>query len=266
MNEAWGFHVGLPPAASSYASNIDWLMGLLHTVMISIFVAWGVFFIYCLIRYRARDGERAVYHQAGESASFIPDGLVLAFEIWLILAFGIPLWSAIKQNTPPEQDSLTVHVIAQQFAWNFQYPGPDGKFGRRDVSLVSAENPIGLDPADPASKDDFVTINNLNVPMGKPTILRMTSKDVIHDFQVVNLRNKQDVVPGLETMLWFEPIVAGKFEIGCAQLCGLGHTKMIGNVFVTSPGEFDTWQKQQLAEKNGTADARPVAELADTHS
>ena len=266
MNEAWGFHIGLPPAASSYAGNIDWLMGLLHAVMISIFVAWGIFFVFCLIRYRARDGERAVYHQAGESASFIPDGLVLAFEIWLILAFGIPLWSSIKQSTPPEKDSLTVHVIAQQFAWNFQYAGPDGKFGRRDVSLVSAENPIGLDPSDPDAKDDFVTINNLNVPLGKPTILRMTSKDVIHDFQVTNFRNKQDVVPGLETMLWFEPTVEGKFEIACAQLCGLGHTKMIGNVFIKSPAEFDTWQQQQLAEKNGTADARPVSPITDARS
>ena len=266
MNEEWGFHVGLPPAASSYASDIDWLMRLLHTVMISIFVAWGIFFIYCLIRYRARDGERAVYHQAGESASFIPDGLVLAFEVWLILAFGIPLWSMIKQNTPPEKDALVVHVIAQQFAWNFQYAGPDGKFGRRLASLVSAENSIGLDPDDPASKDDFVTINNLNVPMGKPTILHMTSKDVIHDFQVTNFRNKQDVVPGLETMLWFDPTVEGKFEIACAQLCGLGHTKMIGNVFIKPQAEFDTWQQQQQAEKNGTADARPVSPVTDSRS
>ena len=140
MNEEWGFHVGLPTAASSYASNIDWLMGLLHAVMISIFVAWGIFFVFCLIRYRARDGQRATYHQSGESASFIPDGLVLAFEVWLILAFGIPLWSSIKQSTPPENESVNIHLIAQQFAWNFQYPGPDGKFGRRDVSLITAEN------------------------------------------------------------------------------------------------------------------------------
>ncbi|MEW6272354.1 MAG: cytochrome c oxidase subunit II [Thermodesulfobacteriota bacterium] len=269
MSQDWGYQWGLPTAASSYASDIDWLMWLLHAVMIFIFVAWGIFFVYCLFRYRARDGERAVYHQAGESASFIPDGLVLAFEIWLILAFGIPLWAAIKQETPPPDESMTVNLVAQQFAWNFQYPGPDGKFGRRNVALVTAENPIGLDPDDPASKDDVVTINNLNVPNGKPTILRMTSKDVIHSFQVTEFRNKQDVVPGLETMLWFEPTVAGKYEIGCAQLCGLGHTKMVGNVFVQSQDEFDGWQKEQLAEKlgtTGTADARTVTPAADSRS
>lgn len=266
MSEQWGYEWGLPPAAASYAGEIDWLIWLLHVVMITIFVAWGVFFIYCLIRYRARDGERAVYHQAGESASFIPDGLILAFEIWLILAFGIPLWASLKQETPPTDESLTVNLVAQQFAWNFQYPGPDGKFGRREVSLVTAENPMGIDPDDPASKDDIVTINNLYVPLGKPTILRMTSKDVIHSFQVTNFRNKQDVVPGLETMLWFEPTVADKFEIGCAQLCGLGHTKMVGNVFVQTPEEFESWQKEQLAEKTGTADARSVSSASESHS
>ncbi len=97
----------------------------------------------------------------------------------------------------------------------------------------------------------------------------MTSKDVIHSFQVTEFRNKQDVVPGLETMLWFEPTLAGKYEIGCAQLCGLGHTKMVGNVFVQTPEEFESWQKEQLAEKLGTigtADASTVAPTVDSPS
>lgn len=266
IKEDWGFTIGLPPPVSSYAGGIDWLMRLLHVVMIGIFVVWGIYFIYCLIAYRARDGQRGTYHQSGEKASFIPDGLILAFEMWLILAFGIPIWASVKQETPPEDGSLVVNVIAQQFAWNFQYPGPDGKFGRRSASLVTASNPIGLDDTDPASKDDILTINNLNVPTGKPTILHMTSKDVIHDFQVVNFRNKQDVVPGLNTRLWFQPMTTGKFEIGCAQLCGLGHTTMVGNVWVQTPEEFAEWQKAQLADKAGTADARDSVAAPESHS
>lgn len=267
ISEDWGFALGtMPEPASSYAATIDWLMNLLHGVMIAIFVLWGIFFVYCLVRYRARDGQRGTYHQTGEKASFIPDGLILAFEMWLILAFGIPLWAALKQETPPPEKSLVVNLIAQQFAWNFQYPGPDGKFGKREVSLITAANPIGLDETDPDAQDDILTINNLNIPLGKPTILRMTSKDVIHDFQVTNFRNKQDVVPGMTTTLWFEPIKAGKFEIGCAQLCGLGHTQMIGNVLVQTPEEFAAWQKSELAAKRGTADARDAAPGAESHS
>lgn len=266
INEGWGFSMGLPESGASYAGSVDSLIHLLHAVMIGIFVVWGVFFVYCLVRYRAQNGQRGTYHQAGEKASFIPDGIILAFEIWLILAFGIPLWAAVKQETPPPSESLVVNLVAQQFAWNFQYPGPDGKFGRRDAALVTASNAIGLDASDPAATDDIVTINNLNVPLGKPTILQMTSKDVIHDFQVVNFRNKQDVVPGLQTTLWFEPTKAGKFEIGCAQLCGLGHAQMVGNVLVQTPEEFAAWQKAQLAEKAGTADVRDVAHATESQS
>ena len=118
--------------------------------------------------------------------------------------------------------------------------------GRRRLSVVGAGH---IDDDDPAAADDVTTVNNLYVPVDKPFILRMTSKDVIHDFQVTNFRNKQDVVPGLETMLWFEPNKTGKYEIGCAQLCGLGHTKMVGNVFVKSQEEYEEWFQEELEYK-----------------
>jgi len=272
----YGYEWGLPPAASSYAGQIDSLMWLLHVVMVAIFVIWSVYFVYCLFAYRATNGHRASYHTAGERSSLIPDGLILAFEMWLILAFGIPIWAQIKQHTPPADQALEVNVMGQQFAWNFQYAGPDKTFGRRKVSLVTAANSIGLDDTDPAAKDDIVTINNLHVQVGKPVILHMTSKDVIHSFQVANFRNKQDLVPGLQTMLWFTPTVKGEYEIGCAQLCGIGHTTMVGRVFVDTPEDYDKWVKEQLqarvamsqgtppgqAEDVATSDARPVADMA----
>jgi len=234
------------------------MLSLLHWVMLGIFVLWGIFFVYCLIRYRARDGQRGEYHQSGEMASLVPDGLVLVFEIWLIIAFGIPMWRSIKQETPNEKDATMVNVIAQQFAWNFHYPGADGQFGRRDARLVTASNAIGLDESDPAAKDDYSSINNLHVPLGKPVILHMTSKDVIHNFAVAEFRNKHDVVPGMSTTLWFDPLYTGKFEIGCSQLCGLGHTRMRGDVIVDTPEDYAAWVKEQLADKAGSADASPV--------
>jgi cytochrome c oxidase subunit 2 len=230
-------------------------MGVLHIAMIGMFLIWGIYFVYCLIAYRARPGGHATYHQTGEKASFIPDGIVLAFELWLILGFGIPIWAELKQETPPVEESLEVVLVAQQFAWNFQYAGPDGVFGKRDVDQVSASNPIGLDEQDPAAKDDFITINNLYVPVNKSVILRMTSKDVIHDFQVTNFRNKQDILPGTVQTLWFEPERTGKFEIGCAQLCGLGHTQMVGNVWVETPEDYKEWEQEQIEEAMAEAEA-----------
>lgn len=261
MNPEYGFEIWMPEPAAAQAGQIDELMWLLHAVMIAMFVIWGIYFVYCLFAYRARAGGQATYHQTGEKASFIPDGIVLAFELWLILAFGIPIWAEMKQDPPPADESLEVVLVAQQFAWNFQYAGPDGEFGKRDVSLVTASNPIGLDESDPAAKDDFITINNLYVPVNKPVILRMTSKDVIHDFQVTNFRNKQDILPGSMQLLWFEPNKIGKFEIACAQLCGLGHTQMIGNVFVETQESFDEWQREQLEEKLASAGTRVAERL-----
>lgn len=249
MNPEYGFETWMSQPASTYSGQIDWLMTLLHVVMVGMFVIWGIYFVYCLVSYRAKPGGKATYHQTGETASFVPDGLVLAFEIWLIVAFGIPIWAELKQDTPPVDESLEIQLVAQQFAWNFQYPGPDGEFGKRDVALVSPSNPIGLDESDPAALDDIITINNLYVPVNKPVILRMTSKDVIHNFQVTNFRNKQDTLPGTVQTLWFEPNETGKFEIGCAQLCGIGHTQMVGNVFVETQEDYDEWHAEQLEDR-----------------
>ncbi|HNA61071.1 MAG TPA: hypothetical protein PLT11_08440, partial [Elusimicrobiota bacterium] len=73
------------------------------------------------------------------------------------------------------------------------------------------------------------------------TILQMTSKDVIHSFFVPEFRVKQDVVPGMKIPLWFEPNRVGRFEIGCAQLCGAGHYVMRGEIVVQTPEEYAQW-------------------------
>ncbi|MBI4051447.1 MAG: hypothetical protein HY400_02965, partial [Elusimicrobia bacterium] len=98
--------------------------------------------------------------------------------------------------------------------------------------------------------DDLVTVNELHIPLKKPTLVTMTSKDVIHSFFVPEFRIKQDVVPGMQAKIWFEPTQTGKFEIGCAQLCGLGHFRMRGDVFVHTPEEYQNWLKEALKQKN----------------
>jgi heme/copper-type cytochrome/quinol oxidase subunit 2 len=98
-------------------------------------------------------------------------------------------------------------MVAEQFAWNVHYPGPDGVFGKTDISLITAENPLGLDRNDPAAKDDIVTINQLNLPVGKPVIIHLSSKDVIHSLNLPLFRVKQDAIPGQSIRVWFTPTV-----------------------------------------------------------
>ncbi len=247
MNELLkNYTIGLPVAASTYASRLDFALNLLHIGMLVIFVLWSLFFIYCLIRFRQGRNPRADANvHKWTVASFLPDAAILAFELWLVFSLGLPIWSHIKESFPADADSNVVEMVAEQFAWNFHYAGPDGKFGRKDPKLVDPiGNPVGLDPTDPDSIDDIVSLNDLHVPLGKPTILYMTSKDVIHSFFVPEFRVKQDVVPGMRVPLWFEPVATGPYEIVCAQLCGLGHYRMKGIVNVYSQPDFENKLKE----------------------
>ena len=261
MNGNYGW--GLPVAASTFAGEIDSSLRLLHVVMIGIFVLWGIFFAYCLIRYRARPGHRAAYpHHSTKHTinSMVPDILVLAFEIWLIFIFGMPIWAKVKDAFPKPEDSTHVRITAQQFAWNVHYPGPDGKFGKTDPALVDSANPAGLDPTDPASADDLVVVNDFHVPLGKPILIDLTSQDVIHSFFVPEFRIKQDAVPGMKIPVWVEPTMKGKFELVCAQLCGVGHYRMLGHVIVESPEDYQAWYNGfKQAEHEAAAKAKAAA-------
>ena len=87
-------------------------------------------------------------------------------------------------------------------------PAPTGVFGRTDIKLLDLQsNPLGLDRTDPAAKDDVTTLNQLYLPVNKPIIVRLRSKDVIHSFGVPEFRVKQDAIPGLTIPIWFVPNV-----------------------------------------------------------
>lgn len=245
MSELYGW--GLPVAASTYAKDIDFGIILIHAAMFAIFILWGIFFTYLLVRYRRREGVPAQREEdhGWFSKSLIPDIVVLIFEIGLIVFYAIPVWSRIKTSWPKREESNPVDVVAEQFAWNVHYPGADGKFGRRSQELIHFSNPLGLDREDPAAKDDVVVANEIHMPLGKPTLIRLTSKDVIHGFSVAEFRIKQDAVPGMEIPVWVEPNRPGTYEISCAQLCGFGHSLMRGDVIVETPEDYEAWLKSK---------------------
>jgi cytochrome c oxidase subunit 2 len=130
-------------------------------------------------------------------------------------------------------------------------PGADGQFGRRDVNFVSNSNPLGIDPSDPAGKDDIVTTGELHVPVDRPVIAELSSKDVIHDYFVPDMRIAGDAIPGSLIPIWFTPVKTGSYEVVCAQLCGLGHYGMKGTLVVDTPQDYQAWLKER-AELAGT--------------
>ena len=220
---------------------------ILHWLMLVLFVGWGIFFVYTLIRFRASAHPKADYEGVTSHTSSYLEVAVAVVEAVILLGFAIPAWAIRVNAFPPEEGATVVHVIAKQFAWHTVYPGPDGRFGLRDASLITATNEIGLDRSDPNGADDIYTINNLNLPVDTPVIVYLTTMDVIHSFGITSMRVKQDAIPGMEIPVWWEPTVVGAYEINCSQLCGLGHYRMRGALTIMSQTDYQSFLAEQAA-------------------
>jgi cytochrome c oxidase subunit II len=243
LNNLW-----LPVQASTHAGEIDQMISLVHWLMAVLFVGWGAFFVYVLFRFRRAANPRASYTGAKGKISKGLEVAVAVIEIVLLVFYAIPAWAKRVKAFPTENEAVVVRVVGEQFAWNVHYPGPDGKFGRTDTALVAADNPLGLDRRDADAKDDVTTINQLYLPVDRPVLVHLSSKDVIHSFGLYEMRVKQDAVPGLSMPVWFIPNRVGEYEITCSQLCGLGHFRMRGFVTIQSAANFQKWMSDQLKE------------------
>jgi cytochrome c oxidase subunit 2 len=259
--------LGLPPLASAHGAQIDGLIGWTHVFMLVLFLGWGGFFAYALIRFRRSRHPVADYTGVKSHASNYSEIAVAVVEAVLLFAFSIPIWAARVDRMPSESEALVVRVTAEQFAWNIHYAGPDRVFGRTDIKLFDLQaNPLGLDRSDPAGKDDITTLNQLYLPVNTPIIVRLRAKDVIHSFGVPEFRVKQDAVPGLTIPIWFVPDVTTaemrtrtgnpefQYEIACAQLCGMGHYRMRGFVTVQTAEEFQKWMEAEEEKLKGESD------------
>jgi len=241
MAQPWWF----PTLASIHGADID-------RVFMAVLVVTGIAFVitqamlgYFVARYGSAGKEKADYwHDNPKGEFFLLTGTAI---ILVVLVFmGQRVWLNFYFSGLPE-NALTVEVTAQQFQWNVRYPGADGVFGKIDLNLVSNTNPIGLDDADPASKDDIVSLNEMHIPVNKPVIVRLRSQDVIHSFNLPYQRVKQDAVPGLAIEIAFTPNLAGAYPIACAELCGAQHYTMDGILTVdASEADFEAWQKSKL--------------------
>jgi len=244
--QPWWF----PTLASVHGAEIDSVFNAVLIVTGIAFVVTQALLGYFVARYGSAGNEKADYwHDNPKGEFLLLTGTAL---ILVVLVFmGQRVWIKYYFSGLPE-NAVTVQVTAQQFMWNFHYPGTDGKFGRTDLKLVTPTNLIGLDEKDEASKDDIVTAGEMHVPMNKPVVVRLRSKDVIHSFHLPFQRVKQDAVPGLAIEVSFTPNLAGAYEIACAELCGAQHYKMKGSITVDpSEADFDSWLKTKLSERTG---------------
>jgi cytochrome c oxidase subunit 2 len=236
---------GLPVEASAHAAQLDTITGLVHLLMAALFIGWGTFFVYTLVRFRQGRNPKAAYESTRSTATTWAEVLIVLAELILLVGFSIPAWATRVNALPPADQALTVRVVAEQFAWNVHYSGPDGMFGSTDLKLTAADNPLGIVPGSAHAADDVTTIGELVIPVDRPVIVQLTAKDVIHSFGIPAMRVKQDAIPGMTTPVWFTPTRIGEYEIACSQLCGLGHYRMRGFVRVVSAADYARWLASQ---------------------
>ena len=248
--------LGLPALASENGKNVDNLIIYVHWLMIALFIGWFGYFLYAIWRFRAKRHPKADHHGVRSHISNYLEVIVAGVEIVLLVGFAIPMWAKASDVTrlSPEDagNAVTIQIMAQQFSWNVRYPGKDGVFGKQDMRFISDNNLFGVDPKDPSGKDDIQVspAAQIHLPVGRPVIAYISSKDVIHSFKVIAMRVTQDAIPGLRIPTWFKPTQEGIYQINCAQLCGNGHSSMSGGFLVVESQEkYDQW----LASKVGAA-------------
>ena len=257
-------YLGLPINMSVDGPAIDEVIILTHWLMLVLFIGWGAFFIVSLVKFRSSKNPNADHDGVKSHFSSVLEVVVAVIEMVLLVGFALPIWAS-RINDVPEVNSGAVHarVIAQQYQWNIHYAGDDGVFGKTHPNLVDeVENPIGLDRSSTGGADDFVTINQLHIPVDTKIRLDLTSKDVIHSFSLPELRVKQDAIPGMIIPVHFEATMTSEeflaemvgtpreskgLEISCAQLCGLGHYRMRGFLTIHDDQGYVDWIEEQKA-------------------
>jgi cytochrome c oxidase subunit 2 len=230
------------PQASTFASDIDNLILLIGVIVGVWFVVAEIVFFWLIFRYRVREGvpTRYVAGEVKREKRWVsyPHYAVLAFDV-VILVVALQVWNRVKIEMPAAAEP--VRIISQQWAWTFVQAGPDGR----------------LDTA-----DDVRTVEDMHVQLGRVYEFELHSRDVLHSFSVPVFRLKQDAVPGRVIRGWFEPTVAGTFDIQCAEICGIGHGLMPGRIHVRTAEQHQAWMTQAAATAVATA-VPAIAPAAD---
>ncbi|MBT7953805.1 MAG: cytochrome c oxidase subunit II [Rhodospirillaceae bacterium] len=235
------FHFWSPwwftPIASNWGSMDD-AINITFAITGVAYVAIILFMAYCIYKYRYREDRRADYEPENSKLEWWLTWVTAAGVVGLLTP-GLIAWNEFV--TVPE-DATEFEVVGSQWEWKYRLPGKDGKLGTSSIKLISDDNPFGLNPKDPNSKDDIlIEGEDLHLPLNKPIKMLLRSVDVLHDFYVPQFRAKMDLVPGMVTFFWLTTTRTGTFDILCAELCGVGHHAMRGQVVVDDTAAFQKW-------------------------
>jgi cytochrome c oxidase subunit 2 len=246
-------------AASEQGESVDLMLYITIAVTGLVFVITQVLLFWFAYKYQEKDGQKAFYFPHNNKLELLWTS-VPAIVLTVLVVFGLKYWFQFTSDAP--KDAIVVEITGHQFAWDFRYPGKDGKLGRKSYKLYNqpSGNTLGVDfKEDSASHDDLHT-SEMHIPVGRPVKLVINAMDVIHDVGLSHFRMKMDAVPGIPTTMWFTPKYTTAqmkertgnkdfvYEISCDQMCGQGHFSMRGVIVVETEKEYQEWLAKQKPE------------------
>jgi len=204
----WSGFSLFPEQASSLAKNVDEFYFFMVAVTAFFTFAISATVLVFAVKYRRRRADDRPAEIEGSLAlelvwSIIPFLITIVMFVWATALF-------FAQVRVPD-DAIQINVVGKRWMWKLQH-----MTGQREI-------------------------NELHVPVGRPVKLNLTSEDVIHSFFVPAFRMKKDAVPGRYSVAWFRATKPGKYHLFCAEYCGTEHSRMIGQIVVMEPAEYQAW-------------------------
>ena len=221
-----------PKNISTYGSEIDNLFWLITALTGIAFVISLFVLLYPLIKNSAGRAKRATYITGENKKHFrwvAAAMILLAMGDFIIMYAEHGTWVKMEEN--PVKADFHVAITGRQWNWIFTYPGRDGQLYTADDIMIDEQN------------------SELHVPVNKNVVIDLKARDVLHSFFVAELRLKQDNIPGRTIKRWFNATIEGKYDMACAEICGLLHSQMRNFLVVESQEKFDAYMSA-LIEKN----------------
>ena len=241
------------PIAAAHADDYESLFWATMWVSVAAFGITNIVLFWFAFRYQYKEGTKALFYPDNTKLEIIWT-IIPALVLVALVFGGFKVWNQMTDEAPAEAE--VIEIMGYQFAWEVRYPGADNQLGSFDYLLISPENPMGLNPEDPAALDDVIA-REIHLPKGVPVEVKIRSRDVIHSVSLPHFRQKMDAMPGMPTRLWFIPTKTTaemrkelndpdfNYELACQQICGRGHFSMRKIVVVDEPADYLKWKSEQ---------------------
>jgi cytochrome c oxidase subunit II len=272
-NQMLGY--GPHASASAHGSSLDSLFNITLFFTGIVFVLTHIALFVFAFQYRWKEGRKAKFI-AHDNRLEIYWTAIPAVVMAILVVRGLNTWNTVMADVEDGEEHIEIEATGQQFNWIIRYPGPDGVLGGRDYKLTTASNQLGQDYRDPKNWDDPIPGQEIYLPKGVKVRVRITAKDVLHNFYLPHFRVKMDAVPGMPTYFVFTPVKTTdeyrqelrkypeynepfdpkepngpkrwekfEYELACAELCGKGHYSMRRVLRIVEPEEYAEWAKKQ---------------------